>query len=300
MMPGIVLDILRCSLHDGPGIRSTVFLKGCPLACLWCHNPESQGRDPVLAFDAARCTHCGACAAACPNGCHSVAPARHDMDRSRCTACGRCVTACPSRALEVRGRRMTVAEVLEEVLKDRDYYAASDGGLTLSGGEPLWQADFAVALARAARSAGISVALETCGIAPVARFREIRPFVDLFLYDYKGTGADDHVAHTGVSNEPVLANLEWLYADGARIVLRCPLVPGLNDSEEHLVGIAALSRRYPRLEAIEVMPYHRMGNEKARRVGMPVRLDQPDADAAVKVEWRTRLGALGCRDVVMQ
>ena len=299
MVSGIVLDIMRASLHDGPGIRTTVFLKGCPLRCLWCHNPESQAREPVLAFTEERCARCGACADVCPQGCHAVSPERHEVDRARCESCGRCVAACAASALEIRGRSMTVDEVMADVLKDRDYYEASGGGMTISGGEPMLQAEFAVALAGAAGRAGIPVAMETCGMVPLSRLLEIRPLVSLFLYDYKDTDAGLHEQHTGASNGIISANLDWLYSDGARIILRCPLVPGVNDSVEDLAGIAAVSRRYPRLEAVEIMPYHRMGNEKARRVGMAVRLEQPDADAADRAAWRDRLEALGCRNLVM-
>ena len=296
---GVVLDILRGSLHDGPGIRTTVFLKGCPLACLWCHNPESQAREPVLLYTEARCMRCGACATACPQGVHSVSPACHVLDRSRCAACGRCAAACPARALEIKGRTMTIAQVMAEVMPDIDYYRATGGGLTLSGGEPMLQVDFTTALLQAAREQGIHTALETCGWAPASAFERVRPLVDLFLFDWKGADGAQHAAQTGVTNEPIRRNLDLLYRAGARILLRCPLVPGVNDSEANLAGIAALSRTYSDLAGIEIMPYHHMGNEKARRSGQEPRLERPDADAAVKTAWRERLRALGCREVIM-
>lgn len=294
MNAGLVLDILRSSLHDGPGIRTTVFLKGCPLSCLWCHNPESQGWAPVLLFDNVRCTRCGACAAACPEGAQVLSAAGRAVDRTRCTACGRCAAVCPARALEVKGRRMTVAQVMDEVAKDMDYYRATGGGVTLSGGEPLAQVAFAQAILRAARERGIHTALETCGLAAAADCRRLLPLVDLFLFDCKGTDPALHAAHTGASNAAILRNLDLLYKAGARIGLRCPLVPGVNDTDAHLAGIAALSRRYPELAGIEIMPYHRMGNEKARRAGLAAKLELADAGASTRRGWLERLVALGC------
>lgn len=289
---GIVLDILRCSLHDGPGIRTTVFLKGCPLACVWCHNPESQSPGPVLALNALRCVGCRACAAACVAGCHGFSGDAHVVRRSGCTACGACVAACRAEALEMRGAEMTVASVIEVVLKDQAYYRASGGGLTLSGGEPLMQPDFCLAIAAAARAAGVHVALETSGVAAASVIRRALACVDLFLVDWKVTDAARHRDLTGVSNTRVRETLEALDAAGAEVALRCPLVPGINDDAAHLNGIAALSRRY-RFRSVELMPYHRMGNEKARRVGMPVRLDQPDATADDIQRWRSQLRRAG-------
>lgn len=294
MEAGVVLDIFRCSLHDGPGVRTTVFLKGCPLSCIWCHNPESQDRAPVLSFNQGRCTACGACVAACPEGCHRVADGMHVVYRSNCKACGKCVDACLAQALEIKGRQMSVEQVMAEVVKDVDFYRATGGGLTISGGEPMLQFAFTRALAEHAKDAGIHVALETCGLAPAERYRELLTTVDLFLYDYKGTDRQEHVRNTGAGNELIVDNLEKLYAAGARIILRCPLVPGVNDSDAHLRAIADLGRRYPDLVGIDIMPYHNMGNEKGRRVGMPVRLDVPSADAAAKGEWERRLRNYGC------
>ena len=292
---GIVLDVLRCSVHDGPGIRTTVFFKGCPLSCIWCHNPESQSREPVLAFNAQKCVCCGACAEACAGGVHEVTAQGHVVDRARCIACGRCVAACPAGALEIKGRAMTVDEVMAVVKKDMEYYRASGGGITLSGGEPMAQPGFATEIASEARRREIHTVLETSGMAPAERYREIQPWIDLVLFDYKGTDPELHARHTGVSNVRILENLDLLYRAGARIQLRCPLVPGLNDGDEHLEGIAALGRRYPNLAGIELMPYHNMGNEKARRAGVPVALDQPNADPADRERWLKRLEELGCR-----
>jgi len=296
---GVVLDILRGSLHDGPGIRTTVFLKGCPLTCLWCHNPESQDREPVLMYQDARCTRCGACVRACPLAVHAVSARNHHLDRTRCTACGRCASACPAQALEIKGRTLTVAQVMAEVVQDADYYRATGGGLTLSGGEPMLQIAFTAALLQAARERQIHTVLETCGWAPADAYVRVQPLVDLFLFDWKGADSTRHATQTGVPNEPIRRNLDLLARAGARIQLRCPLVPGINDSEADLACIALLSRTYSALVGVEIMPYHHMGNEKARRVGLDVRLDQPDAEAQTKAAWRKRLQALGCCDVLL-
>lgn len=294
MTQGVVLDILRCSLHDGPGIRTTVFLKGCPLACLWCHNPESQATPPVLSFNDTRCTLCQKCQAVCPHGVHQFSANQHLLDRSRCQLCGKCVQSCPAQALEIKGSRQSVFQVMEQVVKDLDYYRQSGGGLTLSGGEPMHQFGFTLALLQAARQQGIHTAMETSGMAQQQQYQRVVPWTDLFLFDYKGTDPVLHRRHTGAENHLILQNLDFLYSSGAKILLRCPLVPGVNDSPAHLAAIAELDRRYPLLEGIDLMPYHSMGNEKARRVGLPVQLDLPNADQDVQTQWRTYLANLGC------
>jgi pyruvate formate lyase activating enzyme len=292
---GIVFDIQRCSLHDGPGIRTTVFLKGCPLACLWCHNPESIAFEPQIAFDAAACAHCGACAAACEQGAHRIVDGAHRMDHARCTACGACVAACPNKALARIGERMTVAEVMAEVARDVDYYAASGGGLTVSGGEPMAQAAFTRALLAAARARGIHTCIETNGFAARARYAAVLPYVDLVLFDYKATGEARHAALTGAGQATILANLAFLHDAGAQIVLRCPLVPGVNDEPAHLTAIAELAARYPNLVKVEVMAYHDLGRDKGARIGRPWQLeDVPSADEERRARWLATLHDLGC------
>lgn len=298
-MSGIVLDIQRCSLHDGPGVRTTVFLKGCPLRCRWCHNPESQAAQPVLLWNQARCTTCSACVAACPHGCHQVVDGVHRLDRDACTACGACVAACPEDALEVKGRRMAVAEVMAVVERDRAYYQRSGGGLTISGGEPLAQACFSAALLTAARAAGIHTCVESSGAMAVDRYRELLPLVDHWLIDCKGGDEARHREHTGLGNATILANLALLHDAGAQVTVRCPLVPGLNDGDDDLRFIAGLRRRLPRLAGIEIMPYHAMGNAKARRAGLAVALEQPDATAADRQRWRQRLAEFGEAEVLV-
>ena len=299
-MTGLVFDIQRFALHDGPGIRTTVFLKGCPLRCLWCHNPESQAFAPQLAFDAARCTSCAACVEARARGVGTLDYLLEVADFAPGAATGTLTAACPHGALTVIGREMTVDEVMAEVLCDEAYYRRSGGGLTLSGGEPLAQPSFALALLHAAKAHGLHTCLDTSGaVAPrwIAAAAEV---TDLFLYDYKATDPAVHRRLTGVSNARILANLDDLYHRGARIVLRCPLVPGVNDTPEHLEGIAALAARYPRLEGVEVMPYHDLGRGKAARIGQDFPLPGvPSADDAVVAGWLDRLHTLGCTRAVV-
>jgi len=297
-MTGRIFDIQRFSIHDGPGIRTTVFFKGCPLRCLWCHNPEGIDAKPQLAFAPERCIACGECVKACPE----TALARNQsgkavLDRARCNACGACAPVCDAQALEIVGRDVAVDEVMAVVLRDRDYYAASGGGLTLSGGEPLAQPEFAEALLRAARQERLHCSVETSGFAEWRRLERLLPLVDLWLYDYKETNPQLHASFTGESNELVLANLRALDRAGARLVLRCPMVPDYNARPEHLDGIAALARELRHLDGVELLPYHRLGQSKLARFGfssrMPATVKAPDKDMVSS--WNGYLSSRGVR-----
>lgn len=270
---GWVTDIQRFSLDDGPGIRTTVFLKGCPLHCLWCHNPECISPRPLLRFLASRCVFCARCVQVCPAGVHAVQSQAHTLQREQCRACGACADVCPAEALSVTGRALSVEEVLRPVLADRRYYATSGGGLTVSGGEPTMQPAFLLALLRAAHDAGISTAIETCGHFPAALVEKLTPLCDLFLFDCKETDPERHRRWTGQDNRRILSNLSALLERGARVVLRCPLIPGCNLRQEHLQGILSLLQRYPTLAGCELMAYHKLGISKYRELGLPYALD---------------------------
>lgn len=291
-LTGTIFGIQHFSIHDGHGVRTNVFFKGCPIRCVWCHNPEGIGPDPLLAYSAAKCVGCGACFTLCPSV-HRMFGGAHVLDRDACAACFRCVEACPGQALEQVGARMTVDEVMEDVLRDMRYYRASGGGVTLSGGEPMMQFDFAAALLEACREHQIGTALETCGVARREQYERILPLVDTFLYDIKESDPARHREFTGADNAVILSNLAYLSEHGARILLRCPIIPRLNDREEHLVYLAELSKRHRGVEGIELMPYHKLGTSKAGRMGLAPQaaFDEPEAGAADR--WNEIIRAAG-------
>ncbi|WP_455137254.1 glycyl-radical enzyme activating protein [Thermophilibacter sp.] len=294
----IVTDIQRFSVNDGPGIRTTVFLKGCPLRCPWCHNPESLSPRPQLAFTEDVCTSCRRCAVVCPHGVHEfVADGTHVVHFERCVACGACVAVCPSGALRIYGRAMTVEGILAEVEKDLDFYEVSDGGLTISGGECMASFEDTLAIARAAVASGISVCVETSGLGAPERYRELVPFVGLFLVDYKVTGEDAYERIVGLSECQVLTTLQTLGELGASVILRCPIIPGYNDNDKHLARIAELSA-WPGVLRVEVLPYHDMGVGKARSIGSDRFLKDEKVPERTTIEgWLDRIRELGAAEV---
>lgn len=276
-----VFNIQCFSVHDGPGIRTSVFLKGCPLDCLWCHNPESKRREPELFYDESKCIGCGECARVCE--CHRIvsisdldrdnaADRIHSFDRGGCKGCGRCADVCPAEALELCGRELTVGETLETVLRDRDFYGSEygltvRGGLTVTGGEPLYSFEFTYQLLRGAKASGLHTCVETSGCAPFERLRELAEVCDIFLYDYKETSPELHKKYTGVDNRQIVDNLLRLDSIGAKSILRCPIIPGLNDRPDHLAGIASLANRLRNIIEIDIEPYHPLGAAKCLRLG---------------------------------
>jgi pyruvate formate lyase activating enzyme len=261
----VIFDIQRYSVHDGPGIRTVVFLKGCPLRCAWCQNPEALQRRPELGFLLERCIESGRCKEVCPEG--AVLPGEKRIDRERCTLCGDCVEVCYAEALRMIGREYSLEEVFGEISRDRAFYEDSGGGVTLSGGEPLLQIDFVEELGARCRETDISVVVETCGAVPFDSFERVLPFVDLFLYDVKAIDPTLHEAWTGAKNGMILSNLEKLQQSGARIIPRVPIVPGytatssnLNEIATHLQGSFA---------EVHLLPYHAWGESKRALTDSP-------------------------------
>lgn len=298
----VVYDIQRLSLDDGPGIRTTVFLKGCPLRCAWCHNPESWERDPRLAYTDSLCRMCGECVRVCPTGAHALEisadrGSRHRIDWDKCDACGKCVEACPHEALSLCGREYTVPELYDALRPDLPYFGIGEGGgVTFSGGEPMASVEFLLAFLE--RKGSLHVCLETSGQAPAEDFLKIAPMVDLFLFDYKATGAERHRALCGEDGGLIRANLRLLCRAGAKVLLRLPLVPGLNDQEEHLRAVAALLDELPELAGAQILPYHALGTGKEARFGLEGRtLRLPSASTEQARKWLDTLGSFGARKV---
>jgi pyruvate formate lyase activating enzyme len=246
MTTGQILHLQRLSTEDGPGIRTTVFFKGCPLHCAWCHNPESISMRMQTQWFSVRCLKCETCINACPNGCLTMTSDGLVINRESCQACGTCSEACPSGALEALGKTVTVEELLAELLKDRTFYENSGGGVTLSGGEPTMQPDFSEALLRALKENGIKTALDTCGVCSKQTLERLLPFIDLVLFDLKISNPERHVDHTGASNRQILENLTFIrdfrlaQRKQFEIWIRTPLIPGATDSDENILAIGQI------------------------------------------------------------
>ena len=280
----LIANIQGYSIHDGPGIRTVVFLKGCPLRCRWCANPENLEDRVRVGFLANLCKHCARCAGACPRG--AILPDEDKrIDRTRCDECGLCVDACFYGALVRYGKEMTAAEVFDKVRRDKMFYDTSGGGVTVSGGEPLTHADFVAELFTLCRGEGIHTCVETCGCVPRSAFEKVLPLTDMFYFDLKLMDGGLHRAYTGQGNENILANARFLAERGAKLLFRQPLIPGVNSPEENVRATAAFIRGLGREDlALQLIPYHRMGISKYAALDIPYTLEDMRPMAAEDVE----------------
>lgn len=272
MQAGLIFNIQRYSVQDGPGIRTTVFFKGCPLSCAWCHNPEGLSSRPQLAVMESRCLRCGACHDACK---HASASGASDgpcpTTDVRCDLCGECVEACPTEARQALGKRMSVEELMVELLRDRLFYDDSGGGVTFSGGEPLLQAEFLEAMLQRCHEEELHTAVDTSGFTSIAKLEAIVPWTDLFLFDLKHLDEELHLRLTGVSNKPVLENLRWLGEVHSNIWLRIPLIPGCTDDPSFLDAAAEFAAGLKGIRQVNLIPYHPTGVPKYQRLQLPSR-----------------------------
>lgn len=260
-----VVNVQRFCMHDGPGIRTTVFFKGCPLRCFWCHNAETQKIEKEILFYKNKCIQCRACESICSLGAHSFEN-EHLFDRRACIKCGKCTVQCPTGALELCGEDMTVGEIFEQIKKDLAFYG-DKGGVTLSGGELFVQHREAIELLKLCKSQGINTAVETCGYFNADILDKAIPYTDLFLWDIKDTNDERHRKNTGVSNDLILKNLYYLDSLKAKTRVRCILVKGINDNEEHYRSIAEIVGKLKYCEGVEFMPYHPYGDAKDKALG---------------------------------
>ena len=266
---GFIFQIQRFSVHDGDGLRTTVFFKGCPLRCRWCHNPEGLRPGALLAVNRSLCVHCGRCQDICPQGVHSVSPGMHSVSRAQCRTCGACAAACPTGALHLIRQRMSAGDVVREALRDAPFYTTG-GGITCSGGECTMQPEFLLAVLITAKEAGLNTAVDTCGFAPSDVLRQIAPYTDAFLYDIKAYTPELHRTFTGADNALILSNYRMLHGMGARLDVRIPLIPTVNDSEEEILRIGSFLREAGRPHALKVIPYHSPGHAKYAQVDEPI------------------------------
>lgn len=265
---GLIFDIKRYAINDGTGIRTTIFFKGCPLSCGWCHNPESRSDEPQLIYYRDKCIGCQFCLKVCLVKAISIDGHGIAIDMEKCTSCGNCPKVCPTESLEMAGTRYTVEQVIKEILKDRSFYEESGGGVTFSGGEPVQQKDFLLTLLTACKQNDIHTTVDTTGYVPTEDLLNILPVTDQFLYDIKHMDASVHEDICGVSNQRILDNLKTLSGNGANFRIRIPIIPGINDDEQNLQRTAEFVSTLKGVESVDLLPYHDIMTAKYERLNM--------------------------------
>ncbi|AET69424.1 glycyl-radical enzyme activator family protein [Desulfosporosinus orientis DSM 765] len=296
MLTGMIFNIMKYSIHDGPGIRTTVFLKGCPLKCLWCHNPEGQKYGQELICRPERCIGCGQCLETCAKGAILFHQEKLRYFRENCSVCGQCSLVCPAGARELVAKTMSVKEVMTEIEKDIIFYDESGGGVTFSGGEALMQPEFLLEILKECRKKEIHTAIETCGFVKLEVLAKLKDYVDLFLFDIKHMNSRKHQELTGVPNELILANLTWLAENHANVILRLAVIPGMNDEEAGLDQLGEFVKSLKSIQEVHCLPYHQAGVEKYRRLGLdyPLLDLQPPGDDYM-AEIKKRLEQYGLK-----
>ena len=283
MNTGIIFNIKKFAIHDGPGIRTTVFLKGCPLRCQWCHNPESWLRKPEISLDQEKCIRCYQCVSLCPEQAIFLKDGYPYTDQKKCALCSTCVSICPTQTRGIIGKRISTVKVIRELRKDLIFYQESDSGVTFSGGEPLEQIDFLAGLLLLCKEENMHTAVDTCGYTPWSNLERILSLVDLWLFDLKILDEQKHKHYTGVSNQLILENLRRLSKKTKKIEIRIPLIPGVNDNIEEMAEMAGLIRSLS-LSEVNILPFHRLGLEKYRRLGLSANMEEIGALSQKDIE----------------
>lgn len=298
MTKGIVFDVQKFALHDGPGIRTAVFLKGCELRCQWCCNPESQIKVPQLSFDAKKCTNCMKCIPECKTGALKNTNGKLTVNFDLCNACGDCLEDCIPNALKIYGWETDAQRVINEVKKDKSYFDTSVGGMTLTGGDAVFQPQFALEILKLAHQEKIHTCLETSGHVKKEILAELARETDLFLFDFKHFKDSEHEKYTGVSNKTILSNLDFLCSLNKPIILRCPIIPGVNNNVQHFQAIADLGNKYQAIKSVEIMAFHDWGFHKYEQIGMKrPAIDSTTVPAETAESWVQTIRKFGCNKV---